>query len=77
MGGLAGFIIEILIYLLVDILLLWTGEVLFFVVTLGRRKPVFRLWGDKTLASPTPSQKPSVLLGLVFWIIVITAVMVQ
>ena len=70
MAALAGFLIEILVCLFIDIFFHWTGEVFLFVVTLGRRKPVFRLGGSKALASPTPFQNSSALVGLIFWIIV-------
>ena len=71
----AVFLVEILLYLFVDIFLYLTGEIFFWAFTLGRRKPVFRLWGNKKIAAPTPSS--SALLGLAFWIIVVVAVIYQ
>jgi hypothetical protein len=70
MAALAGFLIEILVCLLIDIFFHWTGEVFLFVVTLGRRKPVFRLGGSKAMASPSPVQNSSAFVGLLFWVIV-------
>jgi hypothetical protein len=73
MGFLAGFLVEILLYLLVEVFLHWTGEIVLFLGTFGRRKPVFRMWGYKKLASPAAFQNSSIFLGFAFWLVVLLA----
>lgn len=42
MSAIAGLVIEVLYALFVEVLLVWTGEILRFGFTLGRRKPCLR-----------------------------------
>ena len=71
MGAFAGIVFELMLFFLVDVLFLWTGEVIVFLCTFGRRKPVFRMWRNKTSASPAPAAKASHFIGLAFWIVVL------
>lgn len=67
----AGVFIELILFFLIDVLLLWTGEILVFLCTFGRQRPVFKMWGDKKSDSHARSQNSSVLIGLAFWIVVL------
>lgn len=68
---LAEFLFELLVFLLVDVLLQWTGEILAFGFTLGRRKPVFRLWGMRTLSKTHLPDQASLFAGICFWAVIL------
>ena len=68
MSALAGIFLELILFFLVDVLLHWTGEVIVFVCTFGRQKPVFRMWRNNGLATSVSSLQASHLVGLAFWI---------
>jgi hypothetical protein len=76
MSAIAGLIAEFLYSLFVDVLLVWTGEVLRFGFSMGRRKPCFRFWRTGTDPGGRESLNASLLLGLVFWIAVLVGVTV-
>jgi hypothetical protein len=67
----AVFFIELIVFFLIDVLLHWTGEVLVYLCTFGRQKPVFRMWSEKKSASRDQFPQLSILLGLAFWIAVL------
>lgn len=68
-----GFVFELLISLLLEILLKWTGETLRFVFSLGRHRPIFALLGIRGLFTNSSSSTASIGLGLVFWAVVVGA----
>ena len=70
MGFLVGIVIELLVCLVLEILLKWTGETLRFVFTLGRHRPTFGLLGMKGLTTNAYSSTASIVLGLLFWAVV-------
>ena len=76
MSAIAGLVFECLYSLFVEILLVWTGELLRFVFTLGRQKPCFRFWRTGSGAEGRQSLNASLLLGLLFWITVLVGVTV-
>jgi hypothetical protein len=74
MNPVLGFILEMLAYLVIELLLCWTGEILLFVLTLGRRKPVFKLWKAPNGNRFSSAFTPSALLGLVFWSVLLLVI---
>jgi len=74
MAALAGLFIEFILFFLLEVLLQWTGEAIVFLCTFGREKPIFKIWKDKTSASPAPSPTPRRLLGLAFWIVLLLVI---
>jgi hypothetical protein len=76
MSAIAGLVVELLYSLFVEVLLVWTGELLRYGFTLGRRKPCLQFW-QRGMASRVPVPvNPSLLPGLVFWIAVFVGVTV-
>ena len=56
-------LLGLLIFIFVDILCVWTGEIVKFVFSFGKYKPSF----DRSIKSYSIS---SLFLGVVFWILV-------
>lgn len=71
MSAVAALVVELLYSLFVEVLLVWTGELLRFGFTLGRRRPCFQFWSTGMDAGIREPVSASLLLGLVFWIIVL------
>lgn len=76
MSAFAALLAELLYSLFVEVLLVWTGELLRFGLTLGRRRPCFRFWSTGMNARMQEPLNASLLLGLLFWIAVIAGVTV-
>ncbi len=62
----ADFIIEIVC----EVFLTYTGEVIRFLVTFGRRKPRWNLYADETFGRLAVFTEISMWVGLAFWIAV-------
>lgn len=71
MSAVVALVVELLYSLFVEVLLIWTGELLRFGFTLGRRRPHFRFWSKGMNAGIREPVNASLLLGLAFWIIVL------
>lgn len=76
MNAVAGLVVEFLYSLFVDVLLVWTGELLRFGLTLGRRKPCLQFWQRGMASRVAEPVHTSLLVGLVFWIAVCVGVTV-
>ena len=76
MNAMAGLVVELLYSLFVEVLLVWTGELLRYGFTLGRRKPCLRFWQSGISSQVAKPVNTSLLLGLVFWIAVFVGVTV-
>ena len=58
---------DLLCSVVVDVLVIWTGELLLGALTLGRRRPVFAFGKRGEASSWTGRQRGSALVGLLFW----------
>jgi hypothetical protein len=65
------FVLDLLFTLLIEVLLVCTGEVLRFVFTLGRRKPTLQFWRESPRARLPALMSASALVGFLFWVTVL------
>ena len=70
MSAIAGTIIEFLLELIVDIVFIWTGEIVLFVVTFGRRKPSWNLHSREDAGRFVFLKGLNVWIGFAFWLLV-------
>ena len=71
MLALAEMTLDMLFSVVVDLLLIGTGELLLCAFTLGKRKPRFRFWSKELRQRPPELPSFSALVGLLFWMAVI------
>jgi len=64
-------IIQAIFEFIVEIFLVWTGEIILYVVTLGKHKPRWNLYTDERPVRFVLFSELSCWLGGAFWIIVI------
>ena len=62
--------LDFLLSVVIDLFLIWTGEVLLWCFTLGKRKPAFRFWKKEQRSSLPDLLSVSALVGLLFWIVI-------
>ena len=64
-------IAKLLFWMVFEVLFLWTGEVVLYIVTLGRRRPRWNLHANKESASKSfVFAELSLWIGIAFWLIV-------
>ena len=61
--------LDFLLSVVIDLFLIWTGEVLLWCFTLGKRKPAFRFWKKEQPSRLPDLLSVSALMGLLFWIV--------
>jgi hypothetical protein len=71
MMALAEIALDLLISVIFDLCLIWTGELLLCVFTLGKRKPTFRFWREQPRSRLSNILSLNALVGLLFWIVVL------
>jgi hypothetical protein len=68
-------IAKFILWVIVDIFLICTGEIVLYVITFGRRKPRWDLYAkEKSYSRFYIFTELSMYVGLAFWIIVIVLV---
>ncbi len=65
--ALAEIALDLLFSVFLEIFLIWTGELLLFAFTLGKRKPTFRFWRKERRARLPDLLSLNALVGLLFW----------
>jgi len=68
--GILRIIFEILFRIIVEIVLFYTGEILLFVLTLGRKKPRWDYYAGEKPSKYVIFTEISVWLGFAFWLFV-------
>ena len=71
MLALAEITLDMLFSVVVDLLLIGTGELLLCAFTLGKRKPRFRIWSKELRQRPPELPSLSALVGLLFWMTIV------
>ena len=66
--GIIRFILEILFRILVEFFLFYTGEILLFFLTLGKKKPRWNYYSDEKASRWVIFTEVSVWLGFTFWL---------
>ena len=61
-------IIKIILYVVFTLLCAWTGEIVLFIVTLGKHKPQWDLYTKKTTGRFVIFSESVLWIGVVFWI---------
>jgi hypothetical protein len=59
--------------LIFDFLFAWTGEVVLFVVTLGRHKPRWDLYANQSPTRFVIFSEVSLWIGMAFWVAMVAA----
>jgi hypothetical protein len=72
--GILSSVVRLLFWIVVEVFLFCTGEIVLCAVTLGRRKPRWDGYGGEHMTKLWLLTDLSVLVGLVFWFGVIIAV---
>jgi hypothetical protein len=62
--------LDLLLSVVLDLFLIWTGEVLLWCFTLGKRKPAFRFWTKEQRSRLPDLLSVRALVGLLFWTVV-------
>jgi hypothetical protein len=70
MMALAEIALDLLLSVIFDLCLIWTGELLLCVFTLGRRKPTFRFWKEQPRSRLPDLLSLNALVGLLFWALI-------
>ena len=69
-AAMAEEIFEFVLWLVVNVLFLWTGEIVLFVVSGGRHKPRWDLYSWRDSITFEVLRKLSFWLGFSFWVLV-------
>lgn len=64
-------ILEFIFYLFIEIICFYTGEIILFIITIGRRKPRWGYHRDDSLSKRVILSEISFWLGAVFWIMLV------
>jgi hypothetical protein len=64
-------LVEMLFQFVFEIFLTYTGEIALFLITFGKHKPRWDLYGDQKISHFLVFSEASMWLGLAFWIVVI------
>ena len=67
MDNIFGAIIECILWLIISVLLIWTGEILIFIFTAGRHKPRWDLYIRDDPFKFVILTELSFWVGLLFW----------
>ncbi|MBM3861742.1 MAG: hypothetical protein FJ395_19125 [Verrucomicrobia bacterium] len=70
MSAAAEAIIEFVIRLIIDFIFTWTGEIVLFVVTFGKRKPSWDLHSREDAGTFVFLSELSFWIGFTFWLLV-------
>jgi hypothetical protein len=70
MSAIAEAIIEIVLEFIIDVVFMWTGEIVLFVVTFGRRKPSWDLHSREDAGTFVFLTEASFWIGFAFWLLV-------
>ena len=67
-------ILEFLFHLIIEVICFCTGEIVLYILTLGRKKPRWDYYADASPSKFIILTELSVLLGMAFWILLIVIV---
>ena len=73
MSSILESIIESIVHFVCELFLTYTGEILLYLVTIGKHKPRWDLYAEERFARFAIFTERSMWIGLVFWITVIYA----
>jgi len=71
MTGIIEEVAKFILRLIFDFLFAWTGEIVLFVVTLGRHKPRWDLYTKESPARFVIFSEISLWIGMAFWVVVV------
>jgi hypothetical protein len=63
-------VLDLLFSAILDLFLIWTGELLLWAFTLGKRKTTFRFWRKEPRSRLPDLLSANALVGLLFWTVV-------
>jgi len=69
MTGIIEEVAKFILWLIFDLLFAWTGEIVRFVLTLGRHKPRWDLYTKETPARFAIFSEISLWIGMAFWVV--------
>ena len=64
-------LLEIIIQVVFETVMFYTGEIVLFIITFGRKKPRWDFYSDKKPTTWAVMTEFSALVGLIFWILII------
>jgi len=67
-------VLEFLFELVFGTIFCWTGEIILFLVTLGRHKPRWDLYTDESPSRFVIFSEISTWIGMIFWFVVLVVV---
>lgn len=70
-GSIIEGLLEIIIQVIFETVMFYTGEVVLFLITFGCKKPRWDFYSDKKPTVWAVMTESSALVGLVFWIVTI------
>ena len=69
--GVFGAVLRFLVWLVAEIFLFYTGELVLYALTLGRRKPRWHTYSNENMTRIWFLTDLNVLVGAVFWLVVV------
>jgi hypothetical protein len=67
-------VLEFLFELIFGVIFCWTGEIILFILTLGRHKPRWDLYTEESPTRFVILSEISTWIGMIFWFIVLVLV---
>ncbi len=64
-------ILEFLFWLVFEVLFVWTGEVILYLITLGKHRPRWDLYTEESPSRFVIFSELSFWVGVVFWVVVV------
>jgi hypothetical protein len=74
MSSILESVVESIVHFVCELFLTYTGEIVLYLVTLGKHKPRWDLYAGERFARFAIFAERSMWIGLVFWITVIYAI---
>jgi hypothetical protein len=68
--GVLGTVLRVVFEVIVEVIFFYTGEMVLFIVTLGRKRPRWDAYGSEHLTKFWVLTDLSVLVGFAFWLTV-------
>jgi len=69
--GFFRILLEILLRIVVEFFLFYTGEIILFIITLGHKKPRWDYYADEKPSRFVILTESSVWIGFVFWLFIV------
>ncbi len=69
--GVLGAVLRFLVWLVAEIFLFYTGELVLYVLTLRRKKPRWHAYSNENIIKTWLLMDLNVLVGAVFWLVIV------